>query len=88
MAEKNQRDLQVQREQAERHVSYSEKFSELFLVAVFVSSNIDLCSQRIAETLDVEIKRWTAGKEGNIRALLSTLQYVCSFIPCVSSIFI
>lgn len=33
--------------------------------------------QRIAETLDVEIKRWAAGKEGNLRALLSTLQYVC-----------
>ncbi|XP_010270274.1 PREDICTED: auxilin-related protein 2-like [Nelumbo nucifera] len=50
LAEKNQRDLQTQREQAERH--------------------------RIAETLDVEIKRWAAGKEGNLRALLSTLQYV------------
>ncbi|XWS36649.1 hypothetical protein CRYUN_Cryun20dG0103300 [Craigia yunnanensis] len=50
LAEKNQRDLQVQREQAERH--------------------------RISETLDAEIKRWAAGKEGNLRALLSTLQYV------------
>ncbi|CAA0842414.1 Auxilin-related protein 2 [Striga hermonthica] len=50
LAEKNQRDLQAQREQEERH--------------------------RIAETLDIEIKRWAAGKEGNLRALLSTLQYV------------
>lgn len=50
LAEKNERDLQAQRDQAERH--------------------------RIAETLDVEIKRWAAGKEGNIRALLATLQYV------------
>nr|KYP47453.1 UBA domain-containing protein 7 [Cajanus cajan] len=50
LAEKNQRDLQSQREQAERH--------------------------RVAETLDFEIKRWAAGKEGNLRALLSTLQYV------------
>ncbi|GFZ20026.1 chaperone DnaJ-domain superfamily protein [Actinidia rufa] len=50
LAEKNERDLQTQREQQERH--------------------------RIAETLDVEIKRWSAGKEGNLRALLSTLQYV------------
>ncbi|KAK9162361.1 hypothetical protein Syun_003263 [Stephania yunnanensis] len=50
LAEKNERDLQVQREQAERH--------------------------RMAETLDIEIKRWAAGKEGNLRALLSTLQYV------------
>ncbi|XP_008365846.2 auxilin-related protein 2-like [Malus domestica] len=50
LAEKNERDLQAQREQAERH--------------------------RIAETLDVEIKRWAVGKEGNLRALLSTMQYV------------
>ncbi|XP_061346827.1 auxilin-related protein 2-like [Gastrolobium bilobum] len=50
LAEKNQRDLQTQRDQAERH--------------------------RVAETLDSEIKRWAAGKEGNLRALLSTLQYV------------
>ncbi|CAI0459364.1 unnamed protein product [Linum tenue] len=50
LAEKNQRDLQAQREQEERH--------------------------KIGETLDFEIKRWAAGKEGNLRALLSTLQYV------------
>ncbi|EEC70611.1 hypothetical protein OsI_01854 [Oryza sativa Indica Group] len=49
LAEKNERDLQVQWEQEERH--------------------------RIGETLDFEIKRWAAGKEGNLRALLSTLQY-------------
>nr|XP_043608905.1 auxilin-related protein 2-like [Erigeron canadensis] len=50
LAEKNQRDLQVQKEQEERH--------------------------RVSATLDVEIKRWAAGKEGNLRAMLSTLQYV------------
>ncbi|KAJ9548809.1 hypothetical protein OSB04_021352 [Centaurea solstitialis] len=50
LEEKNQRDLQSQREQEER--------------------------SRIGETLDSEIKRWAAGKEGNLRALLSTLQYV------------
>ncbi|KAL3517913.1 hypothetical protein ACH5RR_020502 [Cinchona calisaya] len=50
VAEKNQRDVQAQKEQEERY--------------------------RIAETLDIEIKRWAAGKEGNLRALLSTLQYV------------
>ncbi|PON73678.1 DnaJ domain containing protein [Parasponia andersonii] len=32
--------------------------------------------RRIAESLDVEIKRWAAGKEGNMRALLSSLQFV------------
>ncbi|GLT40120.1 hypothetical protein SLA2020_142760 [Shorea laevis] len=31
---------------------------------------------RLAETLDAEVKRWSKGKEGNLRALLSTLQYI------------
>ncbi|XAR73849.1 hypothetical protein NMG60_11007956 [Bertholletia excelsa] len=50
LAEKNQRDLLAQREQAERN--------------------------RLAESLDAEVKRWSSGKEGNLRALLSTLQYI------------
>ncbi|KAL9254254.1 Auxilin-related protein [Drosera capensis] len=49
LAEKKERDLQAERERAERN--------------------------RIAETTDIEIRRWAAGKEGNLRALLSTLQY-------------
>ncbi|XP_059293168.1 auxilin-like protein 1 [Lycium ferocissimum] len=31
---------------------------------------------RLADTLDAEVKRWSSGKEGNLRALLSTLQYI------------
>ncbi|EOA33968.1 hypothetical protein CARUB_v10021463mg [Capsella rubella] len=31
---------------------------------------------RISETLDAEIKLWAAGKEGNMRALLSSLHLV------------
>ncbi|CAN0919276.1 Auxilin-like protein 1 [Linum grandiflorum] len=50
LAEKNMRDVQAQREQAERN--------------------------RLAESLDAEIRRWSSGKEGNLRALLSTLQYI------------
>ncbi|CAA2935085.1 Hypothetical predicted protein [Olea europaea subsp. europaea] len=50
LADKNQRDLQVQREQEERHM--------------------------LAETMNNDIKRWAAGKEGNLRALLSSLQQV------------
>ncbi|KAL7124384.1 hypothetical protein ABFS83_14G044900 [Erythranthe nasuta] len=50
LAEKNMRDLRVQKEQAERN--------------------------RLAESLDAVIKRWATGKEGNLRALLSTLQYI------------
>lgn len=34
--------------------------------------------QRLAESLDADVKRWATGKEGNLRALLSTLQYVCT----------
>ncbi|KAJ7556043.1 hypothetical protein O6H91_05G066100 [Diphasiastrum complanatum] len=35
--------------------------------------------ERIAGSLDLEIKRWSSGKEGNLRALLSTLQYECGW---------
>uniref|UniRef100_A0A368UKD7 J domain-containing protein n=2 Tax=Glycine subgen. Soja TaxID=1462606 RepID=A0A368UKD7_SOYBN len=31
---------------------------------------------RLAETLDTEVRRWSSGKEGNLRALLSTLLYI------------
>ncbi|GAA0164239.1 membrane traffic protein [Lithospermum erythrorhizon] len=50
LAEKNMRDLQAQKEQAERN--------------------------RLAESLDADVKRWANGKEKNLRALLSTLQYI------------
>eukprot|EP00258_Populus_trichocarpa_P004947 XP_002307457.2 auxilin-related protein 2 isoform X2 [Populus trichocarpa] len=32
--------------------------------------------RRIADKMDVQIKHWAAGKEGNLRALLSSLQHV------------
>ncbi|KAJ0024989.1 hypothetical protein Pint_08990 [Pistacia integerrima] len=31
---------------------------------------------RLAEALDANVKRWSSGKAGNLRALLSTLQYI------------
>ncbi|XP_042049826.1 uncharacterized protein LOC121795373 isoform X1 [Salvia splendens] len=31
---------------------------------------------KVAETLDAEVKRWSSGKQRNLRALLSTLQYI------------
>ncbi|CDP10974.1 unnamed protein product [Coffea canephora] len=34
------------------------------------------CEQWLADSLDCHIKRWSAGKEGNLRALLSSLQDV------------
>jgi len=42
-----------------------------------------LVFQRIAEAMETEMKRWAAGKEGNLRALLSSLQQVYS--PSASS---
>ncbi|KAL9264892.1 Auxilin-like protein [Drosera capensis] len=51
--------------------------------ALTVKKTRDLVAQRehaernrLAETLDADIKRWSNGKEGNLRALLSTLQYI------------
>ncbi|KAK9740108.1 hypothetical protein RND81_03G011900 [Saponaria officinalis] len=32
----------------------------------------------MADSLDAEVKRWSSGKEGNLRLLLSTLQYILS----------
>ena len=37
---------------------------------------VNLDFQRISESVDVEIRRWATGKEGNMRALLSSLQIV------------
>ena len=31
---------------------------------------------RLSEALDADVKRWSNGKENNLRALLSTLQYI------------
>ncbi|KAL9311820.1 Auxilin-like protein 1 [Arabidopsis thaliana] len=31
---------------------------------------------RLAEALDADVKRWSSGKENNLRALISTLQYI------------
>ncbi|CAN1323373.1 Auxilin-like protein 1 [Linum perenne] len=50
LAEKNMRDLLVEKEEAEKN--------------------------RLAEILDTEIKRWSSGKERNLRVLLSTLHYI------------
>ncbi|WOL15750.1 auxilin-related protein 2 isoform X1 [Canna indica] len=50
LAEKNERDMQIDQEQAER--------------------------QNIAATLEIDLKRWAAGKEGNLRAMLSSLQHI------------
>lgn len=54
----------------------------MYVNMMFHLSKLDLVwLQRIGETLDFEIKRWAAGKEGNLRALLSTLQYVRQYFP-------
>lgn len=93
LAEKNMRDLLAQREQAERNVRIFLNTEEDSGIAYFVflidcfGSNIFF--QRLAETLDADVRRWSSGKEGNLRALLSTLQYVCVvFLPVVYAYFL
>jgi len=77
LAEKNMRDLLAQREQAEKHVRHLHTENSL-TVSAFIHSIGVYVFQRLSEFLDPEIKRWSNGKEGNLRALLSTLQYVSS----------
>ncbi|KAL1561216.1 J domain-containing protein required for chloroplast accumulation response 1 [Salvia divinorum] len=62
-----------------RHMRTNERMAE----ALAEKNQRDLESQfeqeekrRIAEVLDYDIKRWAAGKEGNIRALLSSLEQI------------
>jgi len=47
-----------------------------YICQIFLVWHLILIWQRIADTVDVQIKRWAAGKEGNMRALLSSLQNV------------
>lgn len=73
-------------ESAQRYNSRLEsnrRTAERMAEALAVKKTRDLVAQRehaertrLAETLDADIKRWSNGKEGNLRALLSTLQYI------------
>ncbi|PNT70643.1 hypothetical protein BRADI_2g14960v3 [Brachypodium distachyon] len=63
----------------ERHQRTTERVSK----ALAEKNMRDLMAQReqaekhrLSDFLDPEIKRWSNGKEGNLRALLSTLQYI------------
>ena len=79
LAEKNMQDMLAQREQAEKHVRLLviRKLKKNFCFQITFSAwNAFFLVQRLAEFLDPEVKRWSNGKEGNLRALLSTLQYV------------
>ncbi|KAA8531901.1 hypothetical protein F0562_006382 [Nyssa sinensis] len=67
-----------------RNRKYLKLFLALFQAKALAEKNMrDLLAQReqaernrLAEVLDAEVKRWSSGKEGNLRALLSTLQYI------------
>ncbi|CAM0881832.1 unnamed protein product [Alopecurus aequalis] len=73
-------------ESALRHKARSERHqrtAERAEKALAEKNMRDMLSQReqtekhrLAEFLDPEVKRWSNGKEGNLRALLSTLQYI------------
>uniref|UniRef100_A0A0D9V3A3 J domain-containing protein n=1 Tax=Leersia perrieri TaxID=77586 RepID=A0A0D9V3A3_9ORYZ len=76
----------VEIESALRHKARSERehrTAERAAKALAEKNMRDMLAQReqaerhrLAEFLDPEVKRWSNGKEGNLRALLSTLQYI------------
>ncbi|KAF0906746.1 hypothetical protein E2562_012562 [Oryza meyeriana var. granulata] len=76
----------VEFESALRHKARSEReqrTAERAAKALAEKNMRDMLAQReqaerhrLAEFLDPEVKRWSNGKEGNLRALLSTLQYI------------
>ncbi|KAJ1284449.1 hypothetical protein BS78_03G205000 [Paspalum vaginatum] len=78
--------IQVEVESALRHKAKLERHqrtAERAAKALAEKNMRDMLAQReqaekhrLAEFLDHEIKRWSNGKEGNLRALLSTLQYI------------
>jgi hypothetical protein len=73
LAEKSMRDRLVQKEQEERNVIF---YCILHFTCFLFCLTQYLFLQRVAEALDADVKRWSSGKAGNLRALLSTLQYV------------
>ncbi|KDP43186.1 hypothetical protein JCGZ_22738 [Jatropha curcas] len=82
----NERSEAVEGESAQRCKARLERYrrtSERAAKALAEKNMRDLLAQReqaernrLAETLDADVKRWSSGKEGNLRALLSTLQYI------------
>lgn len=77
--ESNSESAQRRKARLERHQRIMERAAK----ALAEKNQRDLLAQReqternrLAEALDADIKRWASGKEGNLRALLSTLQYI------------
>ncbi|KAK8939845.1 Auxilin-related protein 1 [Platanthera guangdongensis] len=72
------RDLLAQKEQAERNVrAITSCLFDLYNVGLAVLSEHllpQIWFQRLAESLDAEVKRWSNGKEGNLRALLNHIK--------------
>ncbi|MCD7458291.1 hypothetical protein HAX54_037791 [Datura stramonium] len=75
----NSESAQRRKARLERHQRIMERAAK----ALEEKNQRDLLAQkeqternRLAEALDADIKRWASGKEGNLRALLSTLQYI------------
>ncbi|XP_059279080.1 auxilin-like protein 1 [Lycium ferocissimum] len=75
----NSESAQRRKARLERHQRIMERAAK----ALAEKNNRDLLAQkeqternRLAEARDADIKRWASGKEGNLRALLSTLQYI------------
>lgn len=51
-------------------------------VALYILTNTHVASHYfiVMQAIDAKIRQWSNGKQGNIRSLLSTLQYVSSNI--------
>ncbi|KAB5557220.1 hypothetical protein DKX38_008129 [Salix brachista] len=71
VAHMNQRDLQTLHEQEERRVIIG-LFAPYAQCKDACGASFGVEDERIAEKMDVRIKHWAAGKEGNMRALLSS----------------
>ncbi|KAL0701801.1 hypothetical protein Bca4012_057923 [Brassica carinata] len=64
---------------SERHQRTSERAAEALAekkLRDFKVQKEEAERNRLAEALDADVKRWSNGKENNLRALLSTLQYI------------
>lgn len=79
VTEKETTESRRKRFEKERHLRTKERVSKILVEKKHKEFEIEEEQEektKTSEKLDIEIKRWSAGKEGNIRALLSTLQYV------------
>ncbi|KAB1201678.1 Auxilin-like protein 1 [Morella rubra] len=75
----NEESSQRCKARSERHQRVAERAAKALAeknMRDFLAQKEQAERYRLAESLDSDVKRWSKGKEGNLRALLSTLQYI------------